>query len=141
MPRHITLDASHTFQSLPHRSMKMSSSKLPRVFPVSENEGKLTLSRLDAPNDSIYVVSWDCPPDNRITPAFVEALLQVLDFVVEHVPRTAVLVTTSAISKFYCNGLNVSERSVNPVSLGPYLAPISFPECCTISSSSSSTRS
>ncbi|KAG8883001.1 hypothetical protein FRB97_007374 [Tulasnella sp. 331] len=87
----------------------MSPLKLPRVFPVAENEGDLTLSRLDAPNDSIYVLSWECPPDNRITPSFVGTLLQVLDVVVEHVPRTAVLVTTSAISKFYCNGLNLAK--------------------------------
>ncbi|KAG9028596.1 hypothetical protein FRB95_006316, partial [Tulasnella sp. JGI-2019a] len=54
----------------------------------------------------IYVLTFSNPPDNRITPSLITTFINVLDFVEKHVPRSAVLVTTSsnATPKFYSNG-------------------------------------
>ncbi|KAG9006985.1 hypothetical protein FRB93_008251 [Tulasnella sp. JGI-2019a] len=90
----------------------MSFLKLPIDFPVIDSDsgiGKIILNQLDAPNDQIYTVSLDCPPDNRITPGLVNTLLKVLDVVEEIASKSAVLVTTSAIGKFYSNGLNLDK--------------------------------
>ncbi|KAG9006981.1 hypothetical protein FRB95_009954 [Tulasnella sp. JGI-2019a] len=90
----------------------MTSVQLPKDFPVADSDsgvGKITLNQLDAPNDQIYTISFNCPPDNRVTPGLVGTLLKVLDVVEEIAPKTAVLVTTSAIGKFYSNGLNLDK--------------------------------
>ncbi|KAG8992397.1 hypothetical protein FRB94_011629 [Tulasnella sp. JGI-2019a] len=87
----------------------MSALKLPRDFLIDEpnNGGKFTLDQLAAPNDQIYTVSLNSPPENRITPKFVTTLIEILDVVERNIPRTAVLVSMSSIVKFYSNGFNL----------------------------------
>ncbi|KJZ72734.1 hypothetical protein HIM_07926 [Hirsutella minnesotensis 3608] len=62
------------------------------------------------PKDSVYVLTWSSPPDNRITTPFCRALLAALD-ALEMGPAkgkpAGVVVTTSAIPKFYSNGLDL----------------------------------
>lgn len=55
---------------------------------------------------NIYLLTFISPKDNRLTPAFIEALLLALD-IVEHRYPKGVLVTTSGIAKFYSNGLDL----------------------------------
>ncbi|KAG8858278.1 hypothetical protein FRB96_005409 [Tulasnella sp. 330] len=84
----------------------MSTLTLPKDFLIgdSTNSGKFTLNQLDAPNQLIYTLSLNSPPENRITPTFVTTLLEVLDVVEHSIPHSAVLVSTSSIVKFYSNG-------------------------------------
>ena len=57
------------------------------------------------PSPKIYLVTFQSPPDNRMTPAFNKNLLLALDIIDHKFPR-GVVVTTSAIPKFYSNGLD-----------------------------------
>ncbi|WEW55893.1 hypothetical protein PRK78_001328 [Emydomyces testavorans] len=58
------------------------------------------------PADRVYLLTFNSPPDNRQTTAFVDAFSLALDIVEEKYP-TGVLVTTSKIAKFYSNGLDL----------------------------------
>jgi len=53
----------------------------------------------------IYLLTFLSPPDNRLTSAFCSAFLLALDIVEHRFPK-GIVVTTSAIPKFYSNGLN-----------------------------------
>ncbi|KAI0007720.1 enoyl-CoA hydratase/isomerase family protein [Xylariaceae sp. FL0662B] len=59
-----------------------------------------------SPAPQIYVLTWASPPDNRLTSAFNAALLTALD-VIEFGHPPGVVITTSAITKFYSNGLDL----------------------------------
>ncbi|KAI1863045.1 hypothetical protein JX265_009091 [Neoarthrinium moseri] len=58
------------------------------------------------PSPQVYLLSFSSPPDNRLTPAFCAALLSALDIIEASYP-TGVVVTTSSITKFYSNGLDL----------------------------------
>ncbi|KAH7032978.1 ClpP/crotonase-like domain-containing protein [Microdochium trichocladiopsis] len=79
------------------------------------------------PAPKVYLLSWTSPPDNRLTDAFCQALLTALDELeYARVEDTAskdkdpaastkkpkyppgVVITTSAITKFYSNGLDLT---------------------------------
>lgn len=66
-----------------------------------------------APQPGVFLLTWSSPPDNRLTTSFCHALLAALD-ALEFGPAAAaaaegaVLVTTSAIEKFYSNGLDLA---------------------------------
>ncbi|KAI4215387.1 MAG: hypothetical protein LQ351_002287 [Letrouitia transgressa] len=57
------------------------------------------------PSPSVYLLTFSFPPDNRLTPPFCHALLLALDIIDQRFEK-GVLVTTSAIGKFYSNGLD-----------------------------------
>ncbi|KAI1375106.1 enoyl-CoA hydratase/isomerase family protein [Hypoxylon crocopeplum] len=59
-----------------------------------------------SPAPQVYVLTWTSPPDNRLTPAFNTALMTALD-VIEFGHPPGVVITTSSISKFYSNGLDL----------------------------------
>ncbi|KAI1398244.1 enoyl-CoA hydratase/isomerase family protein [Hypoxylon fuscum] len=59
-----------------------------------------------SPAPQVYVLTWSSPPDNRLTPAFNTALMTALD-IIEFGHPPGVVITTSAISKFYSNGLDL----------------------------------
>ncbi|KAI1774218.1 enoyl-CoA hydratase/isomerase family protein [Hypoxylon cercidicola] len=59
-----------------------------------------------SPAPQVYVLTWTSPPDNRLTPAFNIALMTALD-IIEFGHPPGVVITTSAISKFYSNGLDL----------------------------------
>ena len=76
---------------------------IPPLFTVPlESSGSITCT-LHAPQ--IYLLRWNSPPDNRLTPTFINALTLALD-IIEHRHPVGVVVTTSAIPKFYSNGLD-----------------------------------
>ncbi|EER27917.1 3,2-trans-enoyl-CoA isomerase, mitochondrial precursor, putative [Coccidioides posadasii C735 delta SOWgp] len=59
-----------------------------------------------SPADRVYLLSFDSPPDNRQTTAFIDAFSLALDIIEEKYP-IGVVVTTSKIPKFYSNGLDL----------------------------------
>ncbi|KAF3359668.1 hypothetical protein VDGD_07859 [Verticillium dahliae] len=66
-----------------------------------------------SPAPLVYLLTWSSPPDNRLTTAFCRALLTALD-IVEFSHPAGVLVTTSAITKFYSNGLDLDHAFTTP---------------------------
>ncbi|EAA27585.1 enoyl-CoA hydratase/isomerase [Neurospora crassa OR74A] len=79
----------------------------------------------DSPVQSrIYILTLSSPPDNRLTPPLITALLRALDtleFSPEYPP--GVVITTSSLPKFFSNGLDLthalSDPSFLPFSLYP----------------------
>lgn len=57
------------------------------------------------PSPRIYLLTFESPPDNRLTPSFCSSLLLALDILDHRLPK-GVVVTTSGIQKFYSNGLD-----------------------------------
>jgi enoyl-CoA hydratase/carnithine racemase len=58
------------------------------------------------PAPQVYLLTFTSPNDNRLTPAFCSALITALD-VIEFGHAPGVVVTTSGITKFYSNGLDL----------------------------------
>ena len=57
------------------------------------------------PSPKIYLLTFESPPDNRLTPSFCDAFILALDIIAHRYP-TGVVVSTSGIAKFYSNGLD-----------------------------------
>ncbi len=75
------------------------------------------------PAQKIYLLTWSSPPDNRLTPAFIKALILALD-IIEYRHPTGVVVTTSAIPKFYSNGLDYESAVKDPKFFPEVLYPL-----------------
>jgi Delta3-Delta2-enoyl-CoA isomerase len=58
------------------------------------------------PEPNIYLLTFRSPPDNRLTTAFCKAMIAALDRI-EFAHPPGVVITTSAIPKFYSNGLDL----------------------------------
>lgn len=71
------------------------------VLPIAPS-GSITITE---PAAKVYLLTFNSPPDNRLTPVFCDAFLLALDIVEAKLPK-GVVVTTSAIPKFYSNGLD-----------------------------------
>lgn len=91
----------------------MSSLVLPLTVPLGDKASETSLV-LTSPAPSIYLITWSSPPDNRLTPSFLKAFLAVLDIVEQSVPKSSVLITTSAAPKFYSNGFNIELAKATP---------------------------
>ncbi|KAL0940407.1 enoyl-CoA hydratase/isomerase [Colletotrichum truncatum] len=65
------------------------------------------------PAPQVYLLTWSSPPDNRLTTPFCRAFLAALD-IIEFSHPPGVLVTTSAIPKFYSNGLDLEHAFATP---------------------------
>ncbi|KAI0125484.1 enoyl-CoA hydratase/isomerase [Xylariales sp. AK1849] len=65
------------------------------------------------PSPQVYLLTFTSPPDNRLTPTFCSALLTALDLIESKHPTGAV-VTTSSITKFYSNGLDLELAMKTP---------------------------
>ncbi|KAJ5189962.1 Crotonase core [Penicillium cf. griseofulvum] len=78
------------------------------TVPISSTGGSITCTNLSTAkeHETIYVLTFTSPPDNRLTPIFIDALLLALD-IIEHRYPKGVVVTTSGIAKFYSNGLDL----------------------------------
>ncbi|KAL2128432.1 hypothetical protein VTI74DRAFT_9198 [Chaetomium olivicolor] len=66
--------------------------------------GAITASE---PAPQVYLLTIVSPPDNRLTTASCNALLDALDMIEFGGYKPGVLVTTSGIDKFYSNGLDL----------------------------------
>lgn len=65
--------------------------------------GSITITE---PSARVYLLTLASPPDNRLTTAVCQALLQALDMVEFSLPPGCV-VTTSSLPKFFSNGLDL----------------------------------
>ena len=72
------------------------------TLPIASN-GSITCTE---PQPKVYLVVFQSPPDNRMTPDFCKSLLLALDIIDYRLPK-GVCVTTSALPKFYSNGLDL----------------------------------
>lgn len=71
--------------------------------PTKEETGKKVDNNK---NDKIYLLTFTSPPDNRLTPAFIDAFILALDIIEHRFPK-GVVITTSGIGKFFSNGLDL----------------------------------
>ncbi|PWY89120.1 enoyl-CoA hydratase/isomerase family protein, partial [Aspergillus heteromorphus CBS 117.55] len=82
---------------------------------IPSTSGTITCTNPSPPSNPqpIYLLTFTSPPDNRLTPTFIDALLLALD-IVEHRYPKGVLITTSGIPKFYSNGLDLQLAQSTP---------------------------
>ena len=73
-------------------------------LPAHPKGGSITCTE---PQPCVYVLAFDSPPDNRVTTPFCKALLTALDIIEFGPYKPGVVITTSAIPKFYSNGLDL----------------------------------
>ncbi|KAJ5091139.1 hypothetical protein NUU61_006009 [Penicillium alfredii] len=76
------------------------------TIPITSTGGSVVVTNPTADKQNVYLLTFASPKDNRLTPAFIEALLLALD-IIEHRYPKGVVVTTSGIAKFYSNGLDL----------------------------------
>lgn len=77
------------------------------TIPIQSSNGSIVCTNPDPQTKNIYLLTFSSPKDNRLTPAFIDALLLALD-VIEHRFARGVVITTSGIEKFYSNGLDLA---------------------------------
>jgi enoyl-CoA hydratase/carnithine racemase len=65
------------------------------------------------PEPAVYLLTISSPPDNRLTTASITALLDALDLIEFGGYKPGVVITTSAIDKFYSNGLDLEHAMAN----------------------------
>lgn len=78
------------------------------TVPISSTGGAIVCTNPSTAEEhqTIYVLTFTSPKDNRLTPTFIDAMLLALD-IIEHRYPKGVVVTTSGIAKFYSNGLDL----------------------------------
>ncbi|KAH8204213.1 hypothetical protein TruAng_001633 [Truncatella angustata] len=82
------------------------------IPPLKEHVGGEIVCTEPAPQ--VYLLTFTSAPDNRLTPAFCAAMLAALDRIeLQHGPL-GVVVTTSSITKFYSNGLDLNLAMTTP---------------------------
>ncbi|KAL8772747.1 MAG: hypothetical protein Q9209_002092 [Squamulea sp. 1 TL-2023] len=93
---------------------------IPPLFKLPiEPKGNITCTQ---PSQRVYLLTFDSAPDNRLTPEFCATLVLALDILDRRFEK-GIVVTTSAIPKFYSNGLDFESafksKSFFPDSLYP----------------------
>ncbi|OTA98214.1 hypothetical protein M426DRAFT_326164 [Hypoxylon sp. CI-4A] len=91
------------------------------IPPIKSHPGGSIICTEPAPQ--VYLLTWNSPPDNRLTPPFVAALQTALD-IIEFGHPPGVVVTTSGISKFYSNGLDLQLAVSTPEYFEHILYPL-----------------
>lgn len=78
---------------------------IPPLFtlPMAGSKGSNVVAT--RPAARVYLLTFNHAPDNRLTPAFLSTFMLALDILEYRFPK-GVVVTTSAIPKFYSNGLD-----------------------------------
>lgn len=66
-----------------------------------------------SPAEKVYLLTFSNPPDNRLAATFIQAFLFALD-IIEHRYPVGVVISTSAIPKFYSNGLDLEHVMATP---------------------------
>lgn len=83
----------------------------------SRSEGTFTCTTpvptTEEEDSTIYLLTFTSPPDNRLTPVFINTFLLALDIIEHRLPR-GVVITTSGITKFYSNGIDLEVAQQNP---------------------------
>ncbi|KAL2184818.1 ClpP/crotonase [Thermothelomyces heterothallicus CBS 203.75] len=75
------------------------------IPPLGAHPGGTIVATEPAP--TVYLLTITSPPDNRLTTASCNALLDALDLIEFGGYKPGVVVTTSGIEKFYSNGLDL----------------------------------
>lgn len=75
------------------------------TIPITSTGGSIVCTNPGA-EQNVYLLTFSSPPDNRLTPTFIDAFILALD-IIEHRYPKGVVVTTSGIPKFYSNGLDL----------------------------------
>jgi len=78
--------------------------------PPSTAAGSLVAT---SPHPGVYLLTFSAPPDNRLTTAFTATVLRALD-TLEFAHPPGVVVTTSALPKFFSNGLDLAHAAATP---------------------------
>jgi hypothetical protein len=73
--------------------------------------------------DKVYLLSFSSPPDNRVLTEFLKAYKIALD-IIDYKYPPGVLITTSAIEKFFSNGFNLEHNAENPRFMDDYMLPL-----------------
>jgi enoyl-CoA hydratase/carnithine racemase len=76
-----------------------------------------------SPKDSIYLLSFSSPVDNRTTTNFLAAYIKALD-ILEDKYEKGVVISTSSIAKFFSNGLDVEHTMARPNFFKEALTPL-----------------
>jgi Delta3-Delta2-enoyl-CoA isomerase len=92
----------------------------PAQAPQTQPQGSFICTQ---PSPEIYLLSFEAPPDNRLTPAFNATFLLALDIIEHKLPR-GVVITTSSITKFYSNGLDYENAIKDPNFMHGSLFPL-----------------
>ncbi|KAG9620187.1 putative carnitinyl-CoA dehydratase, partial [Aureobasidium melanogenum] len=74
------------------------------------SDGKVVVTSLA---ERVYMIMWNSAPDNRLTTSFCDAVHTALDILALKYPH-GVVITTSGISKFYSNGLDLEHYNATP---------------------------
>lgn len=74
------------------------------ILPLENHPGGAVVCT--EPQPQLYLLTFSSPPDNRLTHHFIDAMLTALD-IIEGRFSPGVVVTTSAVTKFYSNGLDL----------------------------------
>jgi len=74
------------------------------ILPLDNHPGGAVVCT--EPQPQLYLLTFSSPPDNRLTHHFVDAMLSALD-TIEGRFSPGVVITTSAVAKFYSNGLDL----------------------------------
>ena len=78
---------------------------IPPLFTIPVNGSNGSTITATQPLARIYLLTFNSPPDNRLTQSFLSSFMLALDILEYRFPK-GVVVTTSAIPKFYSNGLD-----------------------------------
>lgn len=78
------------------------------TVPIAATGGQIVCTNPSSAEEdkNTYVLTFVSGKDNRLIPAYIDALLLALD-IIEHRFPPGVVVTTSGITKFYSNGLDL----------------------------------
>jgi Delta3-Delta2-enoyl-CoA isomerase len=79
------------------------------TIPIKPS-GSITVTE---PAPATYLLAFSSPPDNRLVTDFCQSFLLALDIIETRYPH-GVLITTSSITKFYSNGLNLDHALSTP---------------------------
>jgi Delta3-Delta2-enoyl-CoA isomerase len=66
-----------------------------------------------SPAEKVYLLTFEYGADNRLTTEFCQTFLLALDILEARHPA-GVVITTSGISKFYSNGLDLEHANLTP---------------------------
>lgn len=93
---------------------------IPPLFTLPiEPSGTMTCTQ---PSPQVYLLTFESPPDNRLTASFCGCFTLALDILVHRYPK-GVVVTTSAVAKFYSNGLDFESAMKTKDFFGNILYP------------------
>lgn len=75
-------------------------------LPIRGGDGSKGQVVATESSPQVYLLTFSNGPDNRLITAFCRALILALD-IIEHRYPPGVVVTTSAVPKFYSNGMDI----------------------------------